>query len=250
MQPVTLKLTEPPVVHQIPFNTYKLKAINSIKNLYENLRSRSKNPTFALTYDGTYRTLMEQGFSEEEAKDIYNKYHALYSASTIWVKSHIDTASRIGYVIGAFGLRLRTPTLTKVILNSRFTPYEAIKQARTAGNALGQSWGLLNNRAAIELRDRIKDAGLRGKILPCMHIHDAQYFLVRNELGLTKWLADNISECMLWNDDPLIYHEDVQLGGELDLFIPNWTKGVTIKPDTSIQDIHKQLRAHHESRTR
>ena len=124
-----------------------LESINSIKSKYKHLRQESKGPTFALTYAGTYRTLMSKfGFSEERAKKIEAKYHELYKVSDEWVKAHLDQASKDGYVTCAFGLRLRTPLLKQVIKGTSKTPYEAEAEGRTAGNALGQSWCLLNNR--------------------------------------------------------------------------------------------------------
>jgi DNA polymerase-1 len=33
---------------------------------------------------------------------------------------------------------------------------------------------------------------------------------------------------MEWNDHPAIYHEDVGLGGELSLFVPNWTNEIKL----------------------
>ena len=46
----------------------QVKVINSIANRYPKLRQMSKAPTFALTYQGTYVTLMTNlGFSEAVA---------------------------------------------------------------------------------------------------------------------------------------------------------------------------------------
>lgn len=55
----------------------------------------------------------------------------------------------------AFGLRVRTPLLKQVVFGARGMPYEAAAEGRTAGNALGQSYGLLNNRAAVAFMKRV-----------------------------------------------------------------------------------------------
>lgn len=49
----------------------EVEIINSIKHSHKDLRQLSKGPTFCLTYNGTYKALMEIfGFSKEEALSI------------------------------------------------------------------------------------------------------------------------------------------------------------------------------------
>ena len=90
-------------------------------------------------------------------------------------------------------------------MNIKATPYEAQKEARTAGNALGQSYGMLNNRAAIELKQRLLSSPFSTTYcLLC--IHDAQYFLVKEDIEPVHWLNTNLVECMEWQGLPEIYH--------------------------------------------
>jgi len=200
-----------------------VSSINSIAKKYKNLRQKSKAPTFLLTYGGTYHGLIHNvGLIEEEAKAIEANYHELYKVSDEWVKAKIDKAAKDGYVTVAFGLRVRTPTLKASLMNSRITPYEAQAEARTAGNALGQSYGLLNNRAGIDLQQRVLQSEYRYDVLPIAHIHDAQYFLVRDDIDVISYLNKNLVECMEWQQLPEISHPKVGLGGELSVFHPTW----------------------------
>ncbi|CAA0365285.1 conserved hypothetical protein [Alteromonas alvinellae] len=199
-----------------------VESINSIKKKYPEFRQKSKSPTFLLTYGGTYHGLMGLGLTKEEAQSIERNYHRLYEWSDNWVQEKIDQAAIDGYVTVAFGLRVRTPVIKQCLMGSSRTPYEAKSEGRTAGNALGQSYGLLNNRAGIELQERTFDSDFRYDILPVAHIHDAQYFLVRDDLAAVEWLNSNLVECMEWQDLPEIQHDSVGLGGELSLFYPTW----------------------------
>ena len=114
-------------------------SINSIKKKYPRFRQDSKVPTFLLTYDGTYHGIKKQcGFDEDKSLSIEKNYHTLYVESDEWKKERIKQAAQDGYVEVAFGLRLRTPLLKRTVLNTNKTPYEAQKEGRTAGNALGQ----------------------------------------------------------------------------------------------------------------
>lgn len=206
-------------------------SINSIADhaTYSKLRQKSKGPTFLLTYGGTWMGLVGLGFSEEEAKQIEKNYHDLYQASDAWVQAEIDKACQTGYVECAFGLRVRTPLLRKAIMNHERTPYEALKEGRTAGNALGQSYGLLNNRAAIEVQEKVLASKHRYDIIPVAHIHDAQYFLVKDDIDAVSFLNDVLVTAMLWQDLDAIRHPDVELGGELSLFFPNWAHDITLQ---------------------
>lgn len=213
-------------------------SINSIKGKYKAYRQQSKTPTFLLTYGGTYHGLMaNEGMSEIEAKRIEAAYHEMYTVSDQWVESKIKQACKDGYVTVAFGLRVRTPILAKTVLGTKRTPYEAQAEGRTAGNALGQSYGMLNNRAGIEFQERTLASPYRLDIKPFAHIHDAQYMLVRDDADVVEWVNTNLVECMEWQDLPEIQHPDVPLGGELDLFYPSWANSVTIPNGMSAEDI-------------
>lgn len=225
-----------------------VESINSIEYKYEAYRQDSKPPTFALTYQGTYLTLMNNlGWSEEKSRKIEQRFQSLYHVSIEWVDDQLKKASKTGYVECAFGLRLRTPALANSVYGQKMT-YKAEKEKRTAGNALGQSYGLLNNRAGNELQERMfKTKDAHRYILPCADIHDAQYFIIHPNPRVIRWLNDNINECMAWQDLDAIRHPDVKLGGDLDIFYPDWSYHVTLAYKDTPEQIQAKLDKHKES---
>jgi DNA polymerase-1 len=202
---------------------YNVQQINSIKKKYEPLRSQSKGPTFALTYQGTHHTLMNDlGFTKEEAMNIEHNYHVLYAHSDAWVQGKLDEANKRGYVETAFGLKVRTPLLSAVIRGNKYEPYQAKKEGRTAGNALGQGYCMLTNRACNEFMERVWASPYRLDILPIAMIHDAIYFVFKDRMEIVQWVNKNLIECMSWQDLPELHHPTVKLGAELSIFHPSW----------------------------
>lgn len=219
-------------------------SINSIQKKYKPLRDKSKNPTFTLTYQGTYIALVKKyGFSVEQAKDVEAKYHELYKVSDAWVFARLDKACETGYITGAFGLRLRTPLLKQVIRGTSKTPYEAEAEGRTAGNALGQSWCLLNSRAGMEFMGKVRESTYRTKIRPCAQIHDAQYFIVKDDILTMMFLNTHLVRAVKWQDHPEIAHDEVKLGGEVSIFYPSWAEETTIPNDATQTEIFEIIDA-------
>lgn len=213
-------------------------SINSIQKKYKPERQDSKAPTFALTYQGTYKTLMTNcGFSEEKAKLIEQRYHEMYAVSDQWVAQKLDEASRNGYVTIAFGLRLRTPKLAQVIRGTSKTPFEAEAEGRTAGNALGQSWCLLNSRAWTEFLGKVRASPYRTMIRPCAQIHDAGYALVKDDIGALLFTNEHLVKAVEWQEHPDIAHDEVKLGGELSIFYPDWSEEIGIPNGATKVDI-------------
>ena len=224
----------------------EVKIINSIKKVHPDLRQNSKAATFALTYQGTYLTLMDHfGFSEEKAKQIEKAYHDLYKVSDDWVKSHLKDAEKNGYVICAFGLKVRTPLLNACVMRNKNTPKEASAEARTAGNALGQSFGLLNCRAVNATMDKVWNSKYRYDIIPVAQIHDASYYMVRDNYDCIAFLNQVLTTEMKWNDDPMIQNKDVELGGDMEIFYPTWADehSITNDADTGIKVRQEVLNA-------
>jgi len=211
-----------------------VESINSIKQKYSKIREASKPPTFALTYGGTFRTLMKNcGFGENQAKGIEAEYHDLYQVSDQWVQDKIDQAYTDGYVTVAFGLRVRTPLLVQSVHGSKLA-FEAESEGRSAGNALGQSFGMLNCRAFNEFMERVWNSPYKYLIKPCALIHDAIYLVFKNNIKIVDWVNRNLIECMQWQELPEIQHPDVKLGAELDLHYKSWDQPVTI-PNNATQ---------------
>lgn len=220
------------------------KSVNTLKDMDHPVRQESKVPTFALTYDGTYVTLMTgSGFDMETAKMIEARYHELYVISDQWVSAKLDEAARTGYVTVAFGLRVRTPLLKQVIRKTSKTPYEAEAEGRSAGNALGQSWCLLNSRAWMATMKKVRASKHRLNIRPCSQIHDAGYALVRDDVTALKYLNDTLVPEVQWQEHPDIKHDEVKLTGKLGVFYPNWTKEITLPVGASEQEIFSTIDA-------
>jgi DNA polymerase-1 len=225
---------------RLPGIVNTVESINSIEHKFKDIRQLSKTPTFALTYQGTFITLMKNlGFDEATAKQIERNYHELYQVSDAWVQAKLDEASRTGYVTLAFGLRLRTPLLGQTLRGKRSTPYEAQAEGRTAGNALGQSYGLLTNRSMNAFMDRVWNSRYRYDIKPVAMIHDANYILIKDNIEVVEWVNNELIKAMEWHNLPELYHPTVKIGAALDVFYPNWASPCTL---TNYAD-KKEIRA-------
>lgn len=163
------------------------------------------------------------GFSEEEAKRIEKAYHEMYAVSDEWKQTKLDQAQKDGYVSVAFGLKVRTPVLSKL-------PNTSVGQAeaRTAGNALGQGWGMLNDRAMNEVLTQVKLLGLEEDILPVGKVHDCCYYLAKNAISTIETLNRLCVKAASWQEHPNIAHDTVHLHGNLDLFYPDWSHPITL----------------------
>lgn len=170
---------------------------------------------------------------------VEERYHELYKVSDAWVARKLEDATKLGYVTVAFGLRVRTPMLSQVIRGNRATPFEAEAEARTAGNALGQSWCLLNTRASIEFMNKVRASKFKYSIKPCAHIHDAQYFLIRDDLGTLMYVNEHLPQAAAWQDHPDIAHPTVGLGGKLSVFYPSWAKEIVLPNGASAETIQR-----------
>lgn len=233
--------------HMPDIDPNSVASINSIQDKYPVFRQDSKAPTFALTYQGTYHTLMANcGFTEELAKQIESRYHDLYRVSDQWVADRLHEASKTGYITAAFGLRVRTPLLKQVILGSSRTPFEAAAEGRTAGNALGQSWCLLNSRAASEFMGKVRTSPHRLTIRPCAQIHDASYYLIRDNMAEVMFTNQHLVEAVRWQEHPDIAHDEVKLGGELSVFFPTWAHELTLPNEATEDEIGRLASEHYQ----
>lgn len=218
---------------QMPDIIDTVESINSISTKYKHLRQESKSPTFALTFQGTWMTMVKNlGWDEAKAKKVEANYHALYAESTMWVKARIAEAAKAGYAEGAFGLRIRTPLLAQTFLGTSSTPREAEAEARTLGNAIsGQSYGLLNSRAMNVFMEKVRTSKYRYDILPVAQIHDAGYYLIKDDPEVVAFANQGITEAMAWQDLPEIQHPQVKLSANLDIFWPSWANAITLPND-------------------
>ena len=218
---------------------YLAGVINSIADKYPELRRRSKGPTFALQYMGTAYTLHKRtGFSLDQATKIEKAFHELYKVSGKFNEKNKQFMEQHGYVECAFGLKLRTPIIAQCVLGNSRTPHEADKEARSANNAITQSWGMLLNRAMNATNARIEEAGYSTDILPCNMIHDAGYFLVRHNAECIKFLNDVLIKEMEWNDDAQIKSTSVPMKAALEIG-KSWDTLVPLNNNASLKEIHE-----------
>lgn len=216
------------------------KSVNQLKKWDHPLRQDSKPPTFALTFQGTYRTLMANlGWSKERAMKVEANYQGLYAVSMQWVKDKIAQAAKDGYAEAAFGLRIRVPLLAQTFLGLKSTPSAAEAEARTLGNAIsGQSYGLLNNRAAVAFMEEVwAHPEYCLLVKPVALIHDAIYLVIKDDPVVVKWVNDRLTHHMSWQELPEIAHDEVKLGAELDIFWPDWANALTIPNGVSVEQI-------------
>jgi DNA polymerase-1 len=222
-----------------------VELINSIQEKYPALRQDSKVPTFLLTYGGTYMGIMNAlGWPEAKAKAVEKSYHELYVVSDNWIQAKLAQACKDGYVTVAFGLRVRTPLLHRTVLGTTKTPYQAEAEGRTAGNALGQSWCLLNSRAGSEFYGKVRKSEFRHDIRPCAQIHDANYCLVRDNVDAIEYTNTHLVKACEWQNHPDIWHEEVKLGGEFSIFYPDWSSEISIPNNASQAQIYEAFEGH------
>ena len=224
---------------KIPVDVNNVAEVNAIKKTHPEERQDSKAPTFALTYMGTWATLMKNcGFTEQLSKEIETNYHELYKESDAWAKDKLDLCCKQGYIDVAFGLRIRTPLLAKSVLDNSKTLREAQAEARSVGNAIsGQSYGLLNNRAAIAFMNRVWASEFKYDVFLVSLIHDAIYLIMKDDIRVVEWVNNALTEEMSWQELPEIQHPQVKLSAELDVFYGGWHQPITLPNHASKEDI-------------
>lgn len=214
------------------------KSVNWLKKTDHWSRQKSKTPTFALTYQGTFRTLMMNlGWPEKMARAVEDSYHQMYKVSDDYINGRLEQATHDGYVTVAFGLRVRTPLLSQVVWGAGRMPNEAAAEGRTAGNAMGQSYGLLNNRAAVDFMRKVWKSKYRYDILPCALIHDSIYVIMRDDPEVVEWVNRELILSMQWQELPEIEHPTVRLGANLDIYWPSWANAITLPNDATQEEI-------------
>lgn len=202
---------------------FNREVLNNFKKNHKNFRQKYKSAFFLLQYSGGASMLSKTfGFSKKEAQNIYDNYHNIYKQSDEYKNQKIEQAAKDGYVTVAFGLRVRTPKLKQSLLGMKVTPYEVKEEAKSAGNALMQSYGLLNTRAGIEFNERTRNSMYWNNIRPIAQIHDSQYFLIKDDIETILWANKYLVKSCEWQKDPLIYDDIVKLGGNLSIFYPDW----------------------------
>lgn len=211
-------------------------SVKTVAKLFPKERQDSKAPYFALTYQGTWNTLVKNcGFDKDTAIKIEQGHKEMYKVAEQRTQEKLALASKQGYLDVAFGVRVRTPLLHKYGLSLSHSQAEG----RTVGNAWGQSYGLLNTRAATAFLKRVRDE--KRPVYPCAQIHDAQYYLAPKIAEQVLWVNTHLTAEMRWQEIEEIQHPQVGLSGELDVFRFSWAKGHTLKNNATLDDVEKVL---------
>lgn len=225
-------------IEPVTVEEYNVHVINSIKAKYPKLRQKSKAPSFALTYEGTWKTLVENcDIPQDEAKEIEKAYHDLYKVSDEYSKQRIDKAAKDGYAKVAFDLKVRCNRLKLSFLNSKITPQETIKEQRTLNNAFGQSYGMLLLRALNEFSEEIRNSPFKYSVFPVNMIHDCLYLVIRDDLETVNFVNKYLVKAIRWQEDPAIKHDKVHLEGELSIFYPTWANELVLPNNASLDDL-------------
>lgn len=213
--------------------------VNTIEDIYPDIRSKSKGATFALMYEGTVHTLINScGFSEHQALEILKGFNNLYPEIREYNAKSLAYAKSTGYVELAFGLRLHTVYCSPntSLIPHWFLEKNSEKEARSFNNAKSQSWGMLINRALNAIDQKITDSRFSEDILLVNTIHDAGYFLVKNSAEAIMFLNNNLIHEMQWNSDPEINSQEVPITAEM--FIGNTLAlGVKLSKTCSILEV-------------
>ena len=86
--------------------------MKTVGKLFPKERQDSKAPYFALTYQGTWKTLVKNcGFTIDTAKKIEQGHKEMYKVAEQRTQEKLALASKQGYLDVAFGVRVRTPLL-------------------------------------------------------------------------------------------------------------------------------------------
>lgn len=211
-------------------------SVKTVSKLFPKERQDSKAPYFALTYQGTWKTLVKNcGFTIDTAKKIEQGHKQMYQVAEQRTQEKLLLASKQGYLDVAFGLRVRTPLLQKYGLTLSHSQAEG----RSVGNAWGQSYGLLNTRAGTAFMKQVRDED--RPVYACAQIHDSQYFIAPKDPMQILWVNVTLTKEMRWQELDEIRHPEVGLSGELDVFRFSWAKGHTLKNDASLADVERVL---------
>lgn len=223
---------------------YLAGVINSIAKKYKGERKKSKTVTFAMQYAGTWHTLVNKsGFAIDEAKRIEKAYKDTYKVSIDWVAQNIATAADTGYVTLAYGGRLRTPVLASTVLGNSRTPYAAQAEARSAGNALTQSYCYLNIDTLVKFMEAVWKTEYRYDILPIASIHDNNLFLINNSLTSVKYFNDTYIDCLQDYDIPELRHPTVKLTGNVEIMHYDWSRPIELKHGMSLEELQEMASA-------
>ena len=84
-------------------------------------------------------------------------------------------------------------------------------------------------------------------IKPMIMIHDALYYLIRDNTELVLWVNKNLSDAVKWQDEPQIRHDRVHLSGELSIFYPDWAHELSLDNETTKEELISKVKTFKEN---
>ena len=91
---------------------------------------------------------------------------------------------------------------------------------------------------------KVRKSPYRLLIKPCAQIHDAQYYLVKDDINILTYANDNVVKACQWQDHPDIWHPEVKLGGTFSVFYPDWSKEFDIPNNATEGQILEAVEKH------
>ena len=85
--------------------------------------------------------------------------------------------------------------------------------------------------------ERVWASPYRLSVLPVSLIHDSIYLLIKDDIEVVTWVNENLIDAMKWQELPELYHPNVKLGANLDIFYPTWANAITLPNHASKEDI-------------
>lgn len=104
---------------------------------------------------------------------------------------------------------------------------------------LSQSYGMLTSRAGIEFNKKVRTSQYANFIKPCNQIHDALYYLVKDDIDSLLFINKYLVKAIEWQDDPNIADPDVHLTGNVSIFYPDWAHELELPHNVSSEDLIK-----------
>ena len=216
-----------------------VESINSIPELFKDVRTAGKPVTFLLAYGGTpYGLQTTCGFSKQVSNKVYSNFLKMNQVTIEWQEDKMYAAADKGYVTLAYGLRLRTPALALCAFGSSYLPKDARKQAKTATNALCQSYSQITGRASIKVFDEINASKYRGKAFQLCDIYDCLILAIPNTIDSVLFFNEMLVRIMTdISEVPELTHDIVQLEAELEICFPDWSNPIAIPNAATAKDI-------------
>ena len=97
---------------------------------------------------------------------------------------------------------------------------------------------------------KVRNSKYATKIRPIAHIHDAQYYIIPNDLNILAYVNEHLVKAVEWQDHPDIAHDTVKLGGNLSIFHPSWAEEIELPNNAGPEAIQQTIADHYEKKNK